>query len=233
MKKYLVITGGSKGIGEKTIAHFQAQGWIAINLSRTPCRLPGVVNITVDLASCGSIQAIAPQLLAAIKVPGQIALVHNAAFYQRDSINDIHLDVLQQTLQTNVVACVALNQILLPIMPPSSAIIYIGSTLAVKGVPGSASYIISKHAMVGLMKATCQDLIGKGIHTACVCPGLVDTDLLKQTMDVAAMNYLLEQVVIGKRLIQPQEIADVIYFCATHETINGVVIQANLGQVGD
>lgn len=233
MSKYLVITGGSKGIGEKTIAQFMAQGWRAINLSRTPCTHPGVVNIAMDLAYCDSIAAAAPQLRTALQAPEQIALVHNAAFYKRDSVDAIDVSVLQQTLQTNVVACVALNQILLPIMPPTSAIIYIGSTLAVKGVPGSASYIISKHAMVGLMKATCQDLIGKGIHTACVCPGLVETDLLKQTMDTSAMNYLLENVVIGKRLIQPQEIADVIYFCATHETINGVVIQANLGQVGD
>ena len=35
---------------------------------------------------------------------------------------------------------------------------YIGSTLSEKGVPGSASYVSSKHAIAGLMKVTCQDL---------------------------------------------------------------------------
>ena len=62
-------------------------------------------------------------------------------------------------------------------MAPS--IIYIGSTLSEKGVANSCSYVTSKHAVVGLMRSTTQDLVGKGIHTACICPGFTDTEMLK------------------------------------------------------
>lgn len=232
MENYLVITGGSRGIGEKTIATFQHQGWQTINLSRSPCQLAGVVNIPIDLSSNTSITQQAALILNSVKDAQKIVLVHNATFYQPDRIDQLSLETLQTTLQTNIVACAALNNILLPVMT-GGAIIYIGSTLAVKAVPGSASYIISKHALIGLMKATCQDLLGRAIHTCCICPGLVDTQLLKEVMDEATIDYLLNNVIIGKRLIEPQEIADLIYFCANTNIINGATLQANLGQVAD
>jgi NADP-dependent 3-hydroxy acid dehydrogenase YdfG len=66
-----------------------------------------------------------------------------------------------------------------------------------------------------------------------VNPGLVDTKLLKDTMDEETQSFLLENIVLGGRLIEPFEIADVIYFCATTPCINGAVIDANLGQAAD
>lgn len=233
MTNYLVITGGSRGIGEKTIEYFMQEGWKAINLSRSPCQLRDVKNISVDLAVPETIQRVTSQLQNEVKDAEKIALVHNAAFYQRDHIDSLSLTDLQLTLATNVVSSIALNQALIPKMQPGSVIIYIGSTLSEKAVPGSASYSISKHAIVGMMKATCQDLQEKKIRSCCVNPGLVDTKMLKDTMDDETLTFLLSTKVMGKRLIQPEEIAKVIYFCATNDTINGTIIQANLGQVAD
>jgi NADP-dependent 3-hydroxy acid dehydrogenase YdfG len=233
MNNFLVITGGSRGIGEKTIAYFLQEGWKAINLSRTPCQLPGVDNIQVDLLEPEQIEEITSTLQSKLKGADNIALVHNAAFYKRDTIDALPIAQLQQTLMVNVVAAITLNQMVIPVMPPKSSIIYIGTTLAEKAVPGSASYTVSKHAIVGLMKATCQDLAGRQIRSCLVNPGLVDTQLLKDTMDKETLTFLLDTQVIGKRLIAPEEIAKVIYFCATNEVINGSIIRANLGQVSD
>jgi NAD(P)-dependent dehydrogenase (short-subunit alcohol dehydrogenase family) len=233
MPDYLIITGGSRGIGEKTVACFQRHGWLAVNISRSSCPLPEVANLNIDLSSSHEIEKKSAPLLELTQNASKICLVHNAAFYKRDRLDSLSMDDLQRSLQTNLVSCVALNKILIPIMKPESSIIYIGSTLALKAVPGSASYTISKHALVGLMKVTCQDLIGKDIHTCCICPGLVDTKLLKETMDDETINYIINNVVIGKRLIQPEEIANIIYFCAMTNVINGVTLPAHLGQVAD
>jgi 3-oxoacyl-[acyl-carrier protein] reductase len=233
MSNFLVITGGSRGIGEKTIERFLQQGWKAINLSRSPCHISDVQNINLDLASPTQIQQKTEQLQHELKNAGKICLVHNAAFYKRDSVDTITLDDLNHTLTVNLSSAVLLNQIIIPNMQPGSSIIYIGSTLSEKAVPNSASYTISKHALVGLMRVTCQDLMDKQIRSCCVCPGLVDTKMLQETMDKETVNYLLENKVIAKRLIAPDEIADVIHFCAISATINGVTIHANLGQVAD
>eukprot|EP01043_Picozoa_sp_COSAG02_P056833 COSAG02_NODE_6801_length_3352_cov_170.007378_3_plen_92_part_00 len=50
---------------------------------------------------------------------------------------------------------------------------FVGSTLSEKAVANTASYVTAKHAMVGLMRATCQDLAAAAapVHTALVCPG--------------------------------------------------------------
>lgn len=233
MSKYLVITGGSRGIGEKTIRCFQKNGWLAVNISRSASTIPDVINRKIDLSSLQEIEKNSAVLLDSVKNATQLCLVHNAAFYKRDQIDSLDIEDLQHTLQINVVSATALNKLFIPLMKPGSSIIYLGSTLAVKAVPGSASYIISKHAIVGLMKATCQDLIAKNIHTCCICPGLVDTQLLKETMDSEMVDYLVNNVIIGKRLIEPEEIANLIYYCSTTNLINGATLQANLGQVAD
>lgn len=231
MPKYLVITGGSRGIGEKTIQRFQEDNWSVINISRSLSPLPNVTNCAMDLSSTAEIEAKSKAVLEILKDAHEICLVHNAAFYKPDSVDSFSLENLQKSLQTNVIAPALLNKILLPRMSAGSSILYIGSTLAEKAVRGSASYVMSKHALIGLMKATCQDLKGKDIHTCCICPGLVDTQLLRETIDAKSLQYLLEHKVIGKRLIDPAEIAEVIHFCAKSKVINGATIHANLGVV--
>lgn len=230
MNKILIITGGSRGIGEKTIACFLQNGWQVINISRSSCQIDSVRNFNIDLSVSSNIHNHVHELHEGVGKKSIITLVHNAAFYKKDSIDSIQLDTLQTTLTVNLISSVLLNQIFLPLMLSGSSIIYIGSTLAEIAVPNSASYVISKHALKGLMKSTCQDLAGKDIHTCCINPGLVNTILLKDTMSKEVLNTLLETKVIGKRLIEPDEIAKIIYFCATTPTLNGSTINASLGQ---
>lgn len=233
MKNYLIITGGSRGIGEKTVEHFMQQGWEAINLSRSPCKIANVKNIAVDLSSLDNIAKQETILCEMLKDAKTICLVHNAGYYKRDSISNPSVENLQQTLTVNVVAPLALNKIIIPLMKPGSSIIYIGSTLSEKAVPNGASYVVSKHAIVGLMRATCQDLMDKSIRSVCVCPGIVDTDMVKENFDEKGLQHLLATKVMAKRLIAPYEIASVIYFAAVSPVLNGIVIHANLGQVAD
>lgn len=232
MDKYLIITGGSRGIGEKTIAYFLERDWKIINISRTSSKLSDVTNIHIDLSSSHHIQNHL-QKLHEITEDALICLVHNAAFYKKDNIDSLSLTDLQATLETNVVSAAALNKIFIPFMLPGSSIIYIGSTLSEKAVPGSASYIISKHAIIGLMRATCQDLANVNIRSCCICPGLVNTKLLNDTLDKKTIDWLINNKIMGKRLIEPEEVAKIIYFVANNPIINGEVIHANLGQFAD
>ena len=69
--------------------------------------------------------------------------------------------------------------------------------------------------MVGMMRASCQDLAGTGIHTACICPGFTNTEMLRA--HVGESEETLQAIgglsTFG-RLIEPSEIADTIVFCA-------------------
>ncbi len=229
--KTVIITGASKGIGKASAETFRRAGDRVINISRTASSLTGVENCLIDLSE-EKAEAAVLQFAEKEIEPGVIILVHNAARLSSDSVREIDLDRFRSDLAINVIAPQLLNKALLPKMTTGSAIIYIGSTLATKAVPGTYSYVVTKHALIGMMRATCQDLVGTGIHTACICPGFTDTEMLRSGVadDQAVLDSLKKASIFG-RLIKPQEIADTIYFAANNPVINGAVIHANLGQV--
>lgn len=231
MAKVLVITGGSRGIGEETVKHFMHQGYRIINLSRSQSAHAGVLNIHVDLVSSEKIHAIADQLIKSLSPSDQVCLVHNAAAFKADKTGEIDERDLHEMINVNLVAPVILNNLLIPHMPRGSSIIYIGSTLSEIAVANRASYVMSKHALLGMMRATCQDLAENGIHTCCLAPGFVNTEMALQGVDSEAFQHFIAAKVIGKRLIEANEIAELIYFCAQNPVINGSLIHANLGQV--
>lgn len=228
----LVITGGTSGIGLATVECFKQNGWDVINISRGLCAVDGVLNIQVDLSQKDSEIVLKAELLPRLKIPDITVLVHNAAHLRKDSLDTIDAINFRDVLAVGVIAPSLLNQIILPHMAAGSAIIYLGSTLSEKAVAGAFSYVVSKHATVGLMRATCQDLGDRQIHTACICPGFTDTPMLMAHLNhdqgiIEAIKGMNAQ----NRLIEPQEIAEVIYFAATHPVVNGALIHANLGQL--
>ncbi len=231
MPNILVITGGSRGIGKDTISIFMESGWQAINLSRTPCDLSGVTNLNIDLSDPDWSSKQGGSLKELVQNADKITLVHNASSFTKDDIATIDENDFRQSLEFNLVSPLTLNKLLLPYMKSGSAIVYIGSTLSEMAVAGRAAYVISKHALVGMMRVTCQDLKGKGITTCCVCPGFVNTTMLTDQGDPAILNAFIKSKVTAGRLIEPSEIAALIYFAATNPVMNGSVLHANLGQI--
>lgn len=230
-KKYLIISGASSGIGLATAEYFHNNQWQIINISRRPCSLVNAANIKADLVNSSTIPDLVPQILKEVKSAAKICIVHNAAVNIHDNIKNIELSNLNKSLAVNVSSPALLNQLLIPHLPKGSSIIFIGSTLSEKAIPNYASYIIAKHAQIGLMRTTCQDLANTYIHTCCICPGFTDTPMLRENcqQDETLLNALKQRMTIP-RLIEPEEIAAYIYFCANNPIINGSVLHAHLGQ---
>jgi NAD(P)-dependent dehydrogenase (short-subunit alcohol dehydrogenase family) len=226
----LLITGASAGIGAATAKRFIDSGHHVINLSRRPCPLAGVTHIPCDLSDPGFLDTLGPRLQERLNDATTLTLVHNAARMDNDSAAGTDSATLRVVREINLVAPNTLNRFCVPLMKPGSAIIYVGSTLSEKAVPGSFSYVTSKHAIVGMMRATCQDLAGTGIHTVCICPGFTDTEMLRTHVPAEAMPVVRAMSAFD-RLIEPAEIADAIHWTAANPVLNGAVVHANLGQV--
>jgi 3-oxoacyl-[acyl-carrier protein] reductase len=229
--KAAIITGASAGIGRAAARRFMDDGFAVFNLSRRPCPETGVDNIACDLADPAAVAAACERLCAILPGSESVALVHNASQMRRDSTLDCDSAALRAVLETNVVAVNSLNQRLLGLLPPSSSLLYIGSTLSEKAVAGAFSYVLSKHAQLGMMRASCQDLQGRGVHTALICPGFTDTGMLREHLgnDPAVIAAIGAMNSYG-RLVAPQEIAELIHWAHHHPVINGAVLHANLGQ---
>lgn len=229
--KYLVISGGSRGIGFATIQKFIACGYKAINLSRSAPRLEGVTHITADFTDIGWAEKCGTLIDDAIPESAEIVLIHNSGVLLSDNVENVSAEQLQRVMQVNVIAASQLNQLLISRMEKGSSILYVASTLGEKAVANTCSYVASKHAMIGLMKSTSQDLFGRGIHTAALCPGFTETEMLNEHIgnDNAVVESIVQGVSFG-RLIEPEEMAASLWFASQNPVINGSVIHANLGQ---
>jgi NAD(P)-dependent dehydrogenase (short-subunit alcohol dehydrogenase family) len=227
---HLVITGASAGIGAATADLFKASGFDVVNLSRRPCPIDGVANISCDLSVHNFADSIRDDLANALDGAEQITLVHNAALLINDNIAETESEQLRRVLEINIVAASSLNQLLIPKMGTGSAVLYVGSTLGEKAVPNSFTYATSKHAVVGMMRATCQDLAGSGVHTACISPGFTNTEMLREHVPADVMPQIAAMSAF-ERLIEPDEIAKTLLFAAQNPVLNGATINANLGQI--
>ena len=229
MDKLLIITGGSRGIGLAAADLFSKDNYRVINLSRTNTRQSAAEHIASDFSDPSWALNIKASLLDFIGQPDQISLIHNAATMVKDDIRKA--PDFSEVLQVNLVAPQQLNELVIPLMKKGSSILYVGSTLSKKAVSNTLTYSASKHGLLGLMRATTQDLFGAGIHTACIRPGFTDTEMLRSHVgdDPETLNVLVQSNAFG-RLVKPEEIATTLKFCADNPAINGTSIDANLGQ---
>ncbi|WP_374973348.1 SDR family NAD(P)-dependent oxidoreductase [Spongiibacter marinus] len=224
-----VITGASRGIGLATAERFLEAGFRVLNLSRSAAPNPAIMQIDVDLLDPGWNDAVAEQLHSAVDGSQQIVVVHNAALQYHGGVAELDPQQLRAVMEINVVAPAILNRLLIPAMQPGSAIIYIGSTMSLKATANVAAYVASKHALLGLMRSTCQDLGSSGIHTACICPGFTDTEML-QGYGGEMLSQLAGASTMG-RLVRPEEVAESVYFCATNPAVNGTALRVDLGLI--
>ncbi len=223
----VIITGGSSGIGHSIASKFSPLGYKVINISRNKSGIAGVIDLEADLgkSNLGDIE----NLLQPHLEYGKFIIIHNAFPYYKDTADRPDLDQIEGAFNCAIKAPMILNKIIIPLMQNGSSIVYIGSTLSMKAIGGSFSYITLKHAIIGMLRATVQDTFGKGIMSFCLCPGFTDTPMLTAHLNEVSLKTVTSNVSYN-RLIQPDELATLILKIIDTEVINGAIINADLGQ---
>jgi 3-hydroxybutyrate dehydrogenase len=119
--------------------------------------------------------------------------------------------------------------------------IAIASAHALAASPYKAAYVSAKHGVLGLIKTLALEGAEHGITANAVCPGYVRTPLVeRQIPDQARAHGISEQDALSdvilaphaiKRLIEPEEVANVVAFLAGPggAAITGVPVTMDLG----
>ncbi len=137
------------------------------------------------------------------------------------------------------------TQAVLPSMieQQSGRIINISSVLGKVGSKYKSAYVAAKHGIVGLKRATALEVAEDGITANAICPGVTGTSIVANQLQGLAAEYgitkaeVLEKVfypdVPQKRLLQPNEIADMATYLASDKAyaITGQAINVSAGWV--
>ena len=216
MSRTVVVTGGAKGIGRA----------IAERFSGEQVHAPGHDELDVTDEE---------QVAAFFERLGRVdVLVNNAGIGVGASLARTTLDDWRAHLDVNATGAFLCTRAVLGgmIERGDGRIVTVASVAGLVGARYTAAYSASKHAAIGLMRATAAEIAGTGVTANAVCPAYVDTDLTARTIEniVAKTGRTAEQAQseleamtpLG-RLLDPDEVAAAVVFLASPDAaaING------------
>ena len=239
--KYILVTGGSRGIGR------------AICLKLAETGLPVIINYQSNTAAAeevkGLIEAAGRQAeLLPFDVAKQeqveaaldewearhpedyISVLVNNAGIRRDNVMFMMSDEeWHQVLDTSLNGFFYITRRVLKHMMPrrrGGRIVNVTSLSGLKGMPGQANYSAAKAALIGATKALAQEVAARNVTVNAVAPGFIDTDMTKE-LPVDELKKLVPMQRFGR----PEEVAAAVAFLASGEAsyITGEVISINGG----
>lgn len=196
MKKTVVITGASSGIGLATALKLSeqkanlvlvARGQGALEDAASQCREKGAVTLTVtaDVGDFVDVQKVSQQAVASFG--GFNAWINCAGIAAYGSFLDIPRDQFDRVIQTNVIGCANGSRTALEHFYPKDdggILINISSGLGTFPGPYSSPYVTSKYAVRGLTAAIRQELLYEkrpNIKLCTVFPATIDTPFYDHT----------------------------------------------------
>lgn len=244
MKKTVLVTGASRGIGRATAALFgKNQFNVAVNYLHSETKALSLVRqlqenggsaaaFQADISLAGQAEAMIDKIRQAFGT-GVDILVNNAGIAQTKLFSDISEADWDRMMAVNVKGMFHCIQAVLPDMihNKSGKIINLSSVWGIGGGSCEVHYSASKAAVIGLTKALAKELGPSSIQVNCVAPGVIGTDMLAGLSggDLAA---LAEDTPLG-RLGTPEDIAQAVYFLASPaaDFITGQILSPNGGFV--
>jgi NAD(P)-dependent dehydrogenase (short-subunit alcohol dehydrogenase family) len=232
-----LVVGASRGIGAE-IARAYAREGAAVAVSARSAE--ALADLALELAGGGAtVEAIAADATDPTAIDAAVAacesslgpvdiLVYAAGISTVGPFEEIEIDVWQRLYEVNVLGAVGFAKCVLPGMRERGwgRIVNVASTAAKYGSVNQSPYNATKHALLGLTRCLALETAADGITVNALCPGFVDTDMLRHAVsDWAAatdtppdelIDGLVARVPIG-RLLEPTEVADLAVYVASPE----------------
>lgn len=228
--KVAVITGAGGGIGQACVAAFIESGACVVAADRdveagrrTVRDLPSgspAIFVETDVTDADSV---GEMVASAVDNFGGLHIAHNNAGVEAAGNNvvemsetdwyrtiDVNLSGVWQCLRAEIPAIIASG---------GGSIINTASALGLVALPHQASYVASKHGVIGLTKAAALEFSASGVRINALCPGVVRTAMIDEVAasDPKFMDKMHAMHAIG-RIAETHEIADAAIWLASNSS---------------
>jgi short-subunit dehydrogenase len=235
MRKLIVVTGGSKGIGRAILEKFAAKGFDIVTCSRNEVELgdleknfntryPDSMTFTskADMAEKPQVKAFT-DFVNGLKRPIDV-LVNNAGFFIPGEISTEPDGTLESMIDANLYSAYNTTRGLVGSMKEkrSGHIFNICSVASIQAYANGGSYAISKFAMLGFSKCLREELKNHNIRVTAVMPGATKTRSWERT-DFP-----------DERFMKVEDVADTVYAAyslSERSVIEEIIIRPQLGDI--
>ena len=242
--KVALITGGSRGIGEKIAERFAQAGYNLIinyvsnieNVEELEAKIKGNANIEIlfiqsDVTSFESCENMVNE---AIKKFGHIdVLVNNAGITKDTLLMRMKEEDFDKVINVNLKGSYNVTKNVIPYMMKQKygKIINISSVVGVSGNAGQANYAASKAGIIGFTKSVAKELASRNILANCVAPGFIKTDMTDVLSD--SVKESINSQIPLKKMGTAEEVANAVYFLGNEENtyITGQVLNVDGGML--
>jgi 3-oxoacyl-[acyl-carrier protein] reductase len=231
--KTIFITGGSRGIGKSIALFFNNLDYnvvITYNNSIDEAKKlekNGIsvykMNVINNLECKNVIQDVINKFK---KID---ILINNAGILDNQLFHEMELDTWNNVINTNINSIYNVTYYIIQNMIENKygKIINISSVYGIKGSKGQTNYSTSKHGVIGFTKSLALECGNKNIQVNCICPGLVNTDMLK-TINKNVVDKIIQSNPIRK-IIEPNEIAKACDFFINSDYCTGSILSIDCG----
>jgi len=228
----VLITGGTRGVGEAIVRRFAAAGAMVATTARSPLPEGRTVELFVqaDISTAGGVDKVVRQTLD--RFGGLDILVHNAGGSAAPgggalALSDHHW---QQAFDTNLFAAVRLDRGFLPSMlkQGSGVIIHISSIQRMLPLfEATLAYAAAKAALTNYSKGVSKEVGPKGIRVNTVAPGYTETEAAQGMVNEIAQRTGISKDAARRRIMdslggiplgrpnRPEEVAELVAFLAS------------------
>jgi NAD(P)-dependent dehydrogenase (short-subunit alcohol dehydrogenase family) len=241
-----IVTGATSGLGEAIARRFAREGALVAVIGRDEERGERVVSgiaadggtaafIRTDVTKENEVREMVENVLDRF---GKIDIVvNNAGLVIPGDAVSLTLDEWETVFAVNVTSCYLVSRHTLPhlLKQGSGVIINVSSEAGLKGIANRAAYCAAKSAIIGFTKAMAVDYSPRGVRVNCICPGTVETPMVRRNLEKTADPDGLRREFLQRRLTPylgtPEEIAEAALFLALPENryVTGTILSVDGG----
>ena len=239
MEKVVVVTGGSRGIGESIVKELAISGYnVVLNYNKSEEKAIKIkqeladkgITIEIFKADVKKREQVKELIDFTISKFGTIdVLVNNAGISQIKLFTDITDEDWNNMIQTNLTSAFYTTQETLKYMisKKQGCIINISSIYGITGASCEVHYSAAKAGLDGMTKSLAKELGPSNIRVNSVAPGAIDTDM-NAFLTQEEKEELNKEIPL-ERMGKPEEVASCVKWLIENEYTTGQVISVNGG----